>query len=97
MAAARKPAASGTGTRRTIPSDKVLSELSDREVLEAFLERCRLDPAVPPERTWPVFDDGEEYFVVLAAKTGNVQGFKGFYSTFEFDDDGTFKSLGLWE
>lgn len=75
----------------------VLDQFSDKELLEAFLARCGLDPAVPPDRVWPVFDKGEEFFVVLMAKMGNVNGFNGFYGTFEFDEEGRFQSLGLWE
>lgn len=79
------------------PDKTDIRDMTDRELLEAFLARTQIAPSGPDERTWPVFEDSEEFMVVLMAKSGNVNGFKGFYGTFEFDETGKFCSLGLWE
>jgi hypothetical protein len=35
--------------------------------------------------------------VVLAAYEGGVDGYNGFHARFDFDTDGNFKTLGIWE
>lgn len=41
--------------------------------------------------------DLSEHRVVLAAREGNVEGYMGFGCIVEFNDDGSFKDMGVWE
>jgi hypothetical protein len=69
--------------------------MTDREALEELLRRFGLTPYAggdvedvdPPQ-------PGE---VVLAAKTGGVEGYSNFHARFTFDAEGKFQSLGIWE
>ena len=42
-------------------------------------------------------EEPDEGDVVIEAYLGNVEGYSGFYTVFEFNDDGTFRSVGIWE
>lgn len=39
----------------------------------------------------------EESDVTLYSQKGNVEGYYDFYCRFDFDNDGNFKSVGVWE
>jgi hypothetical protein len=72
-----------------------MAGMTDREALEDLLHRFGLTPsdrkddvdgnATTPDR------------VVLEAKVGGVAGYRGFCAVFEFDADGKFEALGLYE
>lgn len=68
-----------------------MDELTDRQALLALLERFGLEPYTGTD---PTPDQGE---VVLVAHEGGVLGYTGFCARFQFDDDGKFESLGIWE
>lgn len=35
--------------------------------------------------------------IVLEAREGNVEGYSGFQCVFTFNEDGSFKSVGVWQ
>lgn len=39
----------------------------------------------------------EPGWIHLAAGTGNVDGYTGFVASFRFNEDGSFKDMGVWE
>lgn len=61
--------------------------VTDREALLALLDRFGIQPA--PETT--------ELDVILREGEGGVGGYMEFFAEFRFDDDGSFKFLGVWE
>lgn len=63
--------------------------MTDQEALLELLKRFDLVPH-PGE-------PGDDNYVMLAAKYGNVSGYTGFIAAFEFDKNGKFVELGLWE
>jgi hypothetical protein len=80
--------------------------VTDREALEELLSRFGLTPYTgQPLDGQP--DDGtavrpnvqvpEPHEVILVAKVGGVEGYSDFSARFTFDDQGNFKSLGIWE
>lgn len=64
--------------------------MTDRQALKALLDRFGLIPYADEP-------DASDEVVVLEAKRGNVSGYSGFVARFEFDSDGKFQSLGIWE
>lgn len=77
-----------------------MADMNDREALEALLRRFGLEPYT--EELDPAAYDAEARAVwarriCLAAGHGGVNGYGGFEATFEFDADGNFKSLSIWE
>jgi hypothetical protein len=70
-----------------------MDDLTDRQALEQLLTRFGLTPATT--------DKAEEWnqlgAVCLAAKQGGVEGYDGFITVFQFDADGKFQSVHLWE
>lgn len=84
-----------------------MGDMTDREALEELLRRFRLTPYTgqpldgqpddelavrPSEKVMP--DSGQ---VVLASGVGGVTGYSNFHATFDFDDEGKFKGLAIWE
>lgn len=43
------------------------------------------------------YDIESTHRVVLAAREGNVDGYMGFEAIFDFNDDGSFSNVGVWE
>jgi hypothetical protein len=81
-----------------------MDDLTDREALEALLSRFGLTPYsgqpmddVPNPDARPDVELSEPNEVVLTAQEGGVEGYSGFIARFTFDDEGNFKSLGIWE
>lgn len=64
--------------------------MTDREALLALLERFGLKPSAEKEYE-------QVSTVALAADEGGVGGYSGFVAVFDFNTDGTFKALGLYE
>lgn len=61
--------------------------MTDREALEALLKRFGLTP----------LDSEELGEVILAAKHGGVEGYRGFFASFQFDEAGKFEVLAVAE
>lgn len=71
--------------------------MTDREALEDLLRRFGLTPYTGHGKDWDSPDPPGDNQVKLVAKEGGVEGYGGFLATFEFDADGKFESLHLWE
>jgi hypothetical protein len=65
--------------------------MTDREALEELLRRFGLTPSGAGK--WPT----DERTVTLQAKEGGVEGYPDFLAVFQFDPDGKFQELNLWE
>lgn len=81
-----------------------MADLTDREALEALLSRFGLTPYtgqrmdnVPNPDARPDVEPPEPDEVILVAHVGGVEGYSNFSARFTFDDEGSFKSLGIWE
>lgn len=61
-------------------------KMTDRQKLLDLLREFKLEPQVAYEPR----------NVQLEAKRGNVDGHEDVYALFEFDNDGKFTKLGLW-
>lgn len=67
--------------------------MTDREALEALLSRFGLTPATTGKAEgW-----NQLGAVCLAAEQGGVDGYDEFITVFQFDTDGKFQSVHLWE
>jgi hypothetical protein len=64
--------------------------VTQRERLLELLAEFGIEPAANDE-------PDTEHDVTLRAHEGGVYGWNGFLCTFEFDDTGAFKSVGVWE
>jgi hypothetical protein len=72
-----------------------MSGMTDREALEELLRRFGLTPS---DHTGDSHGpDPEANQVILEAQVGGVKGYSGFCAAFNFDADGKFESLAIWE
>lgn len=72
-----------------------MSGQTDREALLALLDRFGLLPY--PGKVDGIVRPENDPDVVLMAKEGGTIGYRGFYAAFEFDEDGKFQQLGIYE
>lgn len=69
---------------------------TDKEKLEALLKEFEITPINPDNLMWaPGYATGND--LMLASGVGGVEGYSMFYCLFKFDEDGSFKSVGVWE
>lgn len=75
-----------------------LSAQTDRERFLALLKDFGITPQLPGD---PMVDMGtdppEGNGVHLVANHGGVEGYTGFLCRWEFDDEGRFKGVSVWE
>jgi hypothetical protein len=65
--------------------------MTDREALLALLERFGLAPATE------FLEYDEPDVIELRVDQGNVKGYMSFHAIFDFDENGKFRELSLWE
>lgn len=62
------------------------------ERFRALLAEWDIEPCTDPSEV-----DQDEHRVSLAARYGNVRGYGGFLAVFNFNEDGSFEDMGVWE
>lgn len=85
MSDLHKMVGSGAVSARVLKTD-----WTQREKLLALLEEFGITPA-------PNDEPEDETSVQLQAKVGGVAGWNGFVCYFNFDDEGNFVNVGVWE
>jgi hypothetical protein len=66
--------------------------MTDKDKVIALLKELGIGYADRYGETFETTND-----IYLIAGEGNVDGYGGFCATFEFNEDGSFKKLGIWE
>lgn len=75
-----------------------MDEMTDRQALGALLRRFGVTSYTGQEP--PLFaaiDPPTDSQVILLVDVGGVGGYSGFHAIFDFDPDGKFRSIDIWE